>query len=140
MVAGPLVETESRMVGLVLKSLPYWDFRPWDDCSERRKVWVHTAHRRLAVHQTRDRHTPVALARYFDNVVDALAREGIDVAQVVLELTPTRPMRGQVVTGRGPVLHWREDLGWSNGIKTTSPAAHPGEVAALLEQPPPGRG
>ncbi|GLY49876.1 hypothetical protein [Lentzea sp. NBRC 102530] len=85
---------------------------------------------------TRERRTAIAIAQYFDNVVDALAREGVDVAQVVLELTPARPMRGQVVTGRGPVLRWREDLGWSNGIQTTSPGAHPGEVAALLEGPP----
>jgi hypothetical protein len=77
--------------------------------------------------------TPVALARYFDSVVDRLAREGVDVAQVVMELSPTRPSSGQVVTGRGPVLSWREDLGWSNGARTTGPSAHPGEVAELLD-------
>ncbi|MFD4668508.1 hypothetical protein ACFWNN_02175 [Lentzea sp. NPDC058450] len=87
------------------------------------------------MHHTRDRLTPVSITQYFDSVVDALAREGIDVAQVALELTPTRPMSGQLVTGRGPVLRWREDLGWSNGARSTSAAAHPGEVAALLEQP-----
>ncbi|MGW6442622.1 hypothetical protein [Lentzea sp. NPDC055074] len=41
-------------------------------------------------------------------------------------------MCGEVVTGRGPVLRWREDLGWSNGVRSTSPAAHPGEVADLI--------
>ncbi|MFD4636311.1 hypothetical protein ACFWN2_03285 [Lentzea sp. NPDC058436] len=91
------------------------------------------------MHHTRERLTPISITQYFDSVVDALARQGIDVAQVVLELTPTRPMRGQVVTGLGPVLRWREDLGWSNGARSTGAAAHPGEVAALVEQPH-GRG
>ncbi|WP_053731511.1 hypothetical protein [Nocardia sp. NRRL S-836] len=86
------------------------------------------------MHHTGAMRTAVAVTRYFDSVVDRLAREGVDVAQVVLELTPTRPMSGQVVTGRGPVLHWREDLGWSNGIRTTGPSAHPGEVADLLDE------
>lgn len=84
------------------------------------------------MHRNGSTRTPVALARYFDEVVDRLAREGINVAQVVLELSPNRPLRGQVVTGRGPVLRWREDLGWSNGVRSTGPAAHPGEVADLL--------
>ncbi|MET8763981.1 hypothetical protein [Lentzea sp. NPDC004782] len=77
--------------------------------------------------------TPVAVARYFDEVVDRLTREGIDVAQIVLDLTPARPMRGQLVIDRGRVLRWGEDLGWSNGVRTTSPSAHPREVAGLLE-------
>ena len=85
------------------------------------------------MHHTGATRTPVALARYFDSVVDRLAREGVDVTQVVLELTPARPMSGEVVTGRGPVLRWREDLGWSNGDRSTSPSAHPGEVAHLLD-------
>lgn len=84
------------------------------------------------MHHTSAARTPVALTRYFDEVVDRLAREGIDVAQVVLELSPSRPRCGEVVTERGPVLRWREDLGWSNGIRSTSPAAHPSEVAELL--------
>lgn len=84
------------------------------------------------MHHTGAARTPVALTRYFDEVVDRLAREGIDVAQVVLELSPSRPRCGEVVTGRGPVLRWREDLGWSNGIRSAGPAAHPGEVADLL--------
>jgi len=84
------------------------------------------------VHHTGVARTPVAITRYFDEVVDALAREGVDVTQVVLELSPTRPMCGELVTGRGPVLRWREDLGWSNGAWSTSPAAHPGEVADLI--------
>lgn len=79
--------------------------------------------------------TPVALTRYFDEVVDRLAREGVGVTEVVLELLPSGPRRGQVVTGRGGVLNWREDLGWSNGVRSTSPAAHPGEVAELLVHP-----
>ncbi len=84
------------------------------------------------MHDTSAARTQVALTRYFDEVVDRLAREGIDVAQVVLELSPSRPRSGEVVTGLGPVLRWREDLGWSNGIRSASPAAHPGEVADLL--------
>ncbi|USX54448.1 hypothetical protein [Lentzea sp. HUAS12] len=86
------------------------------------------------MHHTRERRTPIAIAQYFDNVVDYLACEGIDVTQVVLDLEPARPMRGQVVTGRGPVLRWREDLGWSNGIRTTSPGAQPDDVAGLLDR------
>lgn len=86
------------------------------------------------MHHTRELRTPIALAQYFDSVVDALAREGVDVTQVVLEISPASPRRGQVVTGRGPVLRWHEDLGWSNGLSKTSPAAHPGEVAGLLHE------
>ncbi|MCX2951459.1 hypothetical protein [Lentzea sp. NEAU-D7] len=87
------------------------------------------------MHHTAATRTPVAIARYFDEVVDRLACQGIDVAQVVLELSASRPKRGEVVTGRGTVLRWNEDLGWSNGVRSTSPAAHPGEVAELLERP-----
>lgn len=84
------------------------------------------------MHQTAATRTPVAVARYFDEVVDRLAQQGLDVAQVVLELSPARPHRGQLVTGRGPVLRWDEDLGWSNGAASAGPAAHPAEVAELL--------
>ncbi|MFD5828597.1 hypothetical protein [Lentzea sp. NPDC060358] len=86
------------------------------------------------MHHTGTTRTPIALTRYFDEVVDRLARQGLDVAQVVLELSPARPLRGQVVTGRGPVLRWHEDLGWSNGAESAGPAAHPAEVAGLLDR------
>lgn len=85
------------------------------------------------MHHTSVARTPVTLTRYFDEVVDALAHGGVEVAQVVLELSPSRPKCGEVITERGPVLRWREDLGWSNGIRSASPAAHPGEVAELLD-------
>ena len=78
------------------------------------------------------RRSPVAITRYFDEVVQRLAREGVDVAQIVLELSPVQPMHGELVTGRGPVLRWHEDLGWSNGSRSVSPVAHPTEVAELL--------
>lgn len=118
----------------VRRPLSQRDLRPLDDRSARRTVvGVHAARRRQAV-QPGARQTPMVLVQYFDDVVERLAREGVDVAQVVLELSPTRPMRGQVVTGLGPVLRWREDLGWSNGARSTSPAADPLEVAELLNQ------
>ncbi|MFJ8962553.1 hypothetical protein ACIRG5_24505 [Lentzea sp. NPDC102401] len=79
------------------------------------------------------RRTPVTVTKYFDEVVQRLACEGVDVSQIVLELSPVHPMQGELVTDRGPVLRWHEDLGWSNGSKSASPVAHPTEVAGLLE-------
>jgi hypothetical protein len=76
--------------------------------------------------------TPIAVAKYFDDVVDELGRRGITVATVTIDIVPREPVRGQLVTGSGPVLRWREDMGWSTGPQATGPAAHPEEVARLL--------
>jgi hypothetical protein len=80
-----------------------------------------------------NRYTAVTVAQYFDEIVGELDRAGFAVSTVNIDITPAEPMRGQLVTGAGPVLRWREDLGWSTGARSTGPAAHPGEVARLVQ-------
>lgn len=83
--------------------------------------------------RTAARCSAISVTRYFDEVVDLLVRSGISVDSVAIDLSPAAPMRGQLMTGRGPVLRWREDLGWTSGARSAGPAAHPGEVVRLLE-------
>ncbi|GLZ31757.1 hypothetical protein Lesp02_39450 [Lentzea sp. NBRC 105346] len=87
---------------------------------------------RRSVLQSAARCTAISITNYFDEVVDQLGRAGISVDSVAIDLSPAEPMRGQLTTGLGPVLRWREDLGWTSGARSAGPAAHPGEVARLL--------
>lgn len=84
------------------------------------------------MHSSAASHTAVSVAHYFDQVADELHRAGVAVATISIDMSPTEPMRGQLMTDPGRVLRWREDLGWSTGDRSTGPAADPAQVALLL--------
>lgn len=90
-----------------------------------------------------------AVAGYFDDVADELDRRGLTVDAV--QIDARRPLSGHLVVAaeaaRGApgqrltaVLRWRQDTGWWGTHKdgastpTAGPAAHPREVAGILQE------